>query len=68
VAIEESDLDEWIDIDQARQLTGKSRKTLMIWKRDQEVAARTENAEFTQRQRRVLFRKADLLKKIGDEV
>jgi hypothetical protein len=68
VADDETDPDEWIDIDQARVLTGKSRKTLMIWKRDQEVAARTEDATFTQRQKRVLFKRSDLLKKIGEQI
>lgn len=68
MANDESNQDEWIDIDQARELTGKSRKTLMAWKKDQEVEARTTDAAFTQRQRRVVFRKADLLRKIGEEV
>jgi len=68
VAAEESNPDEWIDIDEARELTGKSRETLMRWKAQQAVAARTENEKFTQRQRRVLFKKSDLLRKIGEDV
>ena len=68
MANDESNQDEWIDIDQARELTGKSRKTLMEWKRLSEVDAHTTDAEFTQRQRRVVFKKSDLLKKIGEEV
>ena len=65
---EESNPDEWIDMDAARELTGKSRETLMRWKKDKAIDTRTEDAPFTQRQRRVVFRKADLLRKIGEEV
>ena len=68
MADEQPDHDEWIDIDAARALTGRTRDTLMRWKRDKPIATRTEDATFTQRQKRVLFRKADLLKAIGADV
>lgn len=68
MAGEQTDQDEWIDMDAARELTGKSRDTLMRWKRARPIATRTEDAAFTQRQKRVLFRKADLLREIGEEV
>ena len=52
--------DEWVDIDEAMRLTGRTRKTLMLWKKGGRVEAKTEETDFTQRQRRTLFRKGDL--------
>lgn len=68
MTVENSDQDEWIDMDAARELTGKSRETLMRWKKDRAIDTRIEDAPFTQKQKRVFFRKADLLKEIGEEV
>jgi hypothetical protein len=52
--------EEWIDIDEAQRLTGKTRKTLMLWKKEGKVEAKTETVEQTQRNRRTFFRKSDL--------
>jgi hypothetical protein len=52
--------EEWVDIDEAIRLTGRTRKTLMLWKKGGRVEAKTEETAFTQRQRRTLFRKSDL--------
>lgn len=53
--------DEWVDIDEAMRLTGASRRTLMRWRADGKVKATTREREFTQRQRRILFKRSDLL-------
>lgn len=60
--------EEWIDIDEAVKLTGRSRRTLMRWKKERKVAARTVDQEFVQRQRRTEFSKGDLTKAITEGV
>ena len=59
---------EWIDIDEAMTLTGKSRRTLMRWKLTKHVEARTSDQPFVQRQRRIEFRKSDILRAASDNV
>lgn len=49
-----------IDITEAMQITGKSRETLMRWKKAGKLTARTEEREYLQRQRRVLFRRSEV--------
>jgi hypothetical protein len=56
-----------IDITEAIRITGKSRETLMRWKRLGKLKSRTEEREYTQRQRRVLFRWSDVERLAGDE-
>lgn len=53
--------EEWVDIDEAQRITGASQRTLMRWKKAGKVQAKTEETEFTQRQRRTLFRRSDLV-------
>lgn len=56
-----------IDIDEAMRLTGKSRETLMRWKRQGKLTARTEDREYAQRQRRVLFRREEIERLAGQQ-
>lgn len=56
---------EEIDITEAMRITGKSRETLMRWKRQGKLTARTEDREYAQRQRRVLFRKDEVERLAG---
>lgn len=51
---------EEIDIDEAMRITGKSRATLMRWKREKGLTTRTAIQEYTQRQSRVLFRRDEI--------
>lgn len=67
-AVNTEKAEEWIDIDEAMRLTGKSRRTLMRWKKENQVEARTVDQEFVQRQRRTEFRKADIMKAATDNV
>lgn len=53
---------EEIDITEAMRLTGKTRDTLMRWKKIGKVRARTVVTEYTQRQRRLLFQRSDIEK------
>jgi hypothetical protein len=53
--------EEWVDIREAMRITGKTRKTLMLWKKQQAVEAKTEIVEVIQRNRRTFFRKSALL-------
>jgi NAD(P)H-hydrate repair Nnr-like enzyme with NAD(P)H-hydrate epimerase domain len=55
-----SSADEEIDIAEAMRISGRTRDTLMRWKRAGKVAARTVETEYTQRQRRVLFRRSEI--------
>jgi hypothetical protein len=55
------DQEEWITIDEAKRLTGKSRATLMRMSKDKRAATRVEEQPFTQTQKRLLFRKSDIL-------
>lgn len=57
---EERPADEEITIDEAMRLTGRTRDTLMRWKKAGKVAARTVDAEYMQRQRRILFRRSEI--------
>lgn len=59
--------EEWIDIDEAIRLTGKSKRTLMRWKLTKKVQARTIDQEFVQRQRRTVFNKSDVLNAVSSE-
>lgn len=65
--IEESPATDEIDITEAMRLTGKTRDTLMRWKRDGKVSARVETRTHTQRQRRILFLRSDIEKVAGAE-
>jgi hypothetical protein len=56
----DSPASEEITIDEAMALTGKSRDTLMRWKARGKVTARTVETEYTQRQRRILFRRSEI--------
>lgn len=56
-----------IEIDEVMRLTGKSRDTIMRWKRDGKIKARTEMREFTQRQPRIVFSRSDIEALIGGE-
>lgn len=55
------DQDEWVTIDEAKRLTGKSRATLMRMSKDKRAVTKVEEQPFTQTQRRILFRKSDIL-------
>lgn len=61
----DSSAGEEIDITEAMRITGKSRETLMRWKRQGKVTSRTEDREYAQRQRRVLFRKDEIERLAG---
>lgn len=63
----DSPASEEIDITEAMRITGKSRETLMRWKRQGKVTTRTEDREYAQRQRRVLFRRAEIEQLAGHE-
>lgn len=63
----DSPASEEIDITEAMRITGKSRRTLMRWKEEKGLTARTEVKEFTQRQRRVLFRREEIEKLAGQQ-
>jgi len=52
--------DDEIDIDEAMRLSGKSRATLMRWKRDARLTTRTGVRELTQRQRRLFFLRSEI--------
>jgi hypothetical protein len=57
----ETDQDEeWVDIQAAMALTGMTRKTLMLWKKEGKVEAQTKIIPVTQRNRRTFFRKSAL--------
>jgi hypothetical protein len=56
-----------VDITEAMRITGKTRDTLMRWKRDGKVTARVETRTRTQRQRRILFLRSDIEKAAGAE-
>lgn len=60
----ESPTSDEIDITEAMRITGKSRETLMRWKRQGKVTTRTEEREYAQRQRRVLFQR-DEIERLG---
>lgn len=62
---EDRPVSEEIDITEAMRMTGKSRETLMRWKRAGKVTARIEERQYTQRQRRVLFRRDEIQKLMG---
>jgi hypothetical protein len=53
------DQDEWITIDEAQRLTGKSRATFMRLRK--KVATRLEKLPTPQAQDRLLFRRSDVL-------
>lgn len=55
-----------IDITEAMRLTGKSRETLMRWKRTGKLTGRIVEQQYTQRQRRVLFRRDEIERLIGE--
>jgi predicted DNA-binding transcriptional regulator AlpA len=65
MTIESSAPDE-IDIDEVMRLTGKSRSTIMRWKRDKELTTRTEVRIHQQHQRRLLFRRSEIEPLVGD--
>lgn len=54
-----------IDIDEAMRLTGKSRATLMRWKKT--LTTRTEVREFTQRQPRIVFLRSEIEQLAGEQ-
>lgn len=56
----EGSTDDEIDITEAIRMSGKSRETLMRYKRTGKLTARTEEREYRQRQRRVLFRRSEI--------
>lgn len=55
-----ADPDEWIDIDEAMQRTGLSKRTLMRYKLTNKVETQVVDTEFRQRQRRTLFKVSSL--------
>lgn len=59
--------DDEITIEEAMQIAGVARDTLMRWKRDGKVSARTVEATFTQRQRRVLFKRSEIARRAGSD-
>ncbi len=59
---------EWITIDEAKRLTGKSRATLMRLSAKRLVETRTVEQPFTQPQKRILFRKSELIPPDRDAV
>jgi hypothetical protein len=63
----DSSAGEEIDITEAMQITGKSRETLMRWKRQGKLTTRTEDRTYAQRQRRVLFRKDEIERMAGQQ-
>jgi predicted DNA-binding transcriptional regulator AlpA len=56
-----------IDINEAMQITGKSRATLMRWKREKGLTTRTDIREYRQRQRRLMFRRSEIEALTKDE-
>lgn len=56
-----------IEIDEVMRLTGKSRDTIMRWKRKGKLTARTEMREFTQRQARIVFSRSEVEALTGEE-
>lgn len=63
----ESLVNDEIDINEAMRLTGKSRATLMRWKRDKKLTTRTDIREYRQRQRRLMFRRSEIEALTRDE-
>lgn len=49
-----------VTIDEAMRISGRKRDTLMRWKRDKKLTARIVDADVTQRQRRILFRRSEV--------
>ncbi len=54
------DQEEWITINEAVRLSGKSKATLFRWVAANKVRSRIEKLETPQAQNRVLFRRSDL--------
>ena len=59
--------DDEIEIDEAIELSGLSRRTLMRLKATGKIAARTEALPSVQRQRRLLFRRSEIESLRGSE-
>ena len=55
-----------IDIDEAVKLTGLRRETLMRYKRDGKLSGRVALVEQTQRNRKLLFPRSEILKLAGE--
>jgi hypothetical protein len=49
-----------ITIEEAMQISGRARDTLMRWKRDKKLTTRIIEATITRRQRRILFRRSEI--------
>lgn len=56
-----------IDINEVIRITGKTRDTIMRWKRAGRITGRTESITQVQRQRRLLFRRSEIEKITGAE-
>lgn len=64
--MDDSPISDEIDITEAMRITGKSRETLMRWKRAGKITGRIVEQQYTQRQRRVLFRRDEIERLIGE--
>lgn len=57
---------EELDIDEVMRLTGKSKPTIMRWKREGKLTARTEMREFKQKQPRLVFLRSEVERLAGE--